>query len=207
MKLADLIERDAQVQTKANVDSNQKQTNVIVQSEKKSKSPFHKCCPCCCCLPRNHKILDCLYNTYFKYIKCYRYYFGEDSTNWFLLLSIRELAEITLQIFAAFNYNGFNIFSPNQVVLGYGETQVLLFCVLLSLNCVFTGILWTSYVFFHNFCHGPFFKQVIFFVDTLFDTFYAVFPIIIVTNEEKLNLKLAVAVLRTTNVYVFLSYM
>ena len=58
------------------------------------------------------------------------------------------------------------------------------------------------YIFCHQSCHGQFFKQLIFLVDTIFDTFYAVFPIIIVANEEKFNLKLAVAVLQTTNTYV-----
>ena len=205
INLADLIE-NANAGNKLNKQAHM--VSPVTQPKLKPKSSFHKCCPCCCCLPRNNRVLDCLGDTYFKYIKWYSFHFGEDSRNWFLLLSFRELAEITLQILAAFNYNGFNIFSKNQVVLGYGDTQVLLFCILLSLNCVFTGILWMLYIFCHNFCHGHFFKQLIFLVDTLFDTFYAIFPIIIVANQEKFNLKLAVAVLQTTNMYVlFLQFM
>ena len=129
--------------------------------------------------------------------------FGEDTPNWFILLSIREVIEILLQILAAYNYNGYNLLAPEQVVLPYKDSQVMTFCILLSVNCVFTGILWLCYTFIHKLCHGSFFKQLIFFVDTIFDTFYVIFPIVIVvTNTSGFNLKLAVAVLQSTNLYV-----
>ena len=168
-------------------------------------SSFHKCCPCCC-LPRNNKCLEFVGDAYFRYIKWYRFYLGEDTRNWFILLSIREMIEITLQILAAYSYNGFNVFSPDQLVLAFKPNEIRLFCLLLSLNCFFTGILWLFYVFFHKLCHGQLFKQVVFFVDTTFDTFYALFPIIVVGQQNKFKLRLAVAVLQAPNMYVLYVY-
>ena len=169
---------------------------------KKTRSSFHSCCPCCCCLPRQNKTLEFIGNMYWKYIKWFKLYFGEDTPNWFILLSIREFFEIVLQVFAAYNYNGLNVFSPNQTILSFSEIQVKFFVILLSLNCIFTGILWLCYIFFHNLCHGRFFKDMIFFIDTIFDTFYALYPIVAISIQNGFNLELAVAVLQTTNVYV-----
>ena len=168
----------------------------------KRKSSFHACCPCCFCLPKDNKILEYIGDKYFQYRAWYRIYFGEDTRNWFILLLLRELMEITLQIFAAYQYNGLNIFSPNDVVLAFGPTEVKLFCLLLSINCIIMGILWLFYVFCHKSCHGIFFKQLIFVTDTIFDTFYALYPIIVISNQNGFNWKMAVAVLRSTNAYV-----
>ena len=165
-------------------------------------SSFHRCCPCCCCLPRNNKFLEFLGDMFFKWKNWYQFYFGEDTRNWFILLSIREIIEITLQVFAAYNYNGLNILSPNEVVLSFEANSIKLFCILLSLNCVFTGMLWLFYVFVHKLCHGQFFKQTVFFIDTIFDTFYALFPIIVIGQQTEFNLRLAVSVLQATNMYV-----
>ena len=166
------------------------------------KSSFRACCPCCFCLPHNNKVLEYIGDTYFLYLTWYRTHFGEDTRNWFILLSLRELMEITLQTFAAYQYNGLNIVSPNEVLLAFHPNEVKLFCLLLCINCILTGILWLFYVFCHKLCHGMFFKQLIFFIDTIFDTFYALFPIIIVSNQNGFNWKMAVAALKSPNVYV-----
>ena len=96
-----------------------------------------------------------------------------------------------------------DVFDTNDSVLAYKEYDIKLFCVLLSLNCIFTGILWVFYIFCHGFCHGIFFKNLIFVTDAVFDTFYALFPIVIVTSQHgRFNTQLAVAVLQSTNLYV-----
>ena len=139
---------------------------------------------------------------YWKYIDWYRLYFGEDTRNWFIILVIREIIEILFQVFAAFNYNGLNLFDKNEIVLAYQESDIKLFCFLLSMNCIIVGILWFGYIVAYKFCHGIFFKHVIFVLDTLFDTFYALFPIIVVTNQSGFDLQLAVGSLQTKNMYV-----
>ena len=168
--------------------------------EKRQKSAFERCCPCVCCrCCYNNKTANCAADLYFKYSDWYKMHFGEDTRNWFVLLLFREWIEIFIQILAVYNYNGFNVLNQNQTILAYKEIQVKFFCCVLSLNCIFTGILWLVYVFCHKLCHGPTFKQLILFVDTFFDTFYALFPTIIVTMQSGLNFQLAVAALQTTN--------
>ena len=83
-------------------------------------------------------------------------YFDEDTINWFILLLIRELMEILLQVLAAYNYNGLNVFNTKQRVLAATAFEVQLFCVLLSMNCFFTGILWQFYCGDH--CRETFLK-------------------------------------------------
>ena len=91
----------------------------------------------------------------------------------------------------------------DELVLSYKENEIKLFCYLFSLNCIFTGILWFFYLYCDRLCRGKSFKQLVFFVDTLFDTFYALLPIIVITNRSEFDIKLAMAVLQTTNVLSF----
>ena len=140
---------------------------------------------------------------YKRFGEWYKFHFGPDTKNWFILLSIRELMEIATQVFAAYNYNGLNLLGndKNRITLAAQEGEIKIFCSLLSLNCIFTGILWLFYIFSNQFCSGAFFKQLIFFVDTIFDTFYALFPIIVVISQKDfdIDLQLIVAVLQTPN--------
>ena len=134
----------------------------------------------------------------------YKRNFGEDTKNWFVLLFIREFTEIILQVIASFNYNGLNIFNKNEIELAYKQSDIKIFILLLSINSIIIGILWIFYLFKFNLCYGIFFKQIIFFIDTIFDIFYALFPIIVITNDIGINLTIAIGVLNTTNLYVFL---
>ena len=161
------------------------------------------CCPCCVKCVDNKFIHDSV-ELYSKYLNWFKSHFGEDTKNWFVLLWIRELIEIFFQIFAVYNYNGLNLFNTNQVVLPYKEYEVKVFSILLGSNCVLIGSLWLFYVFCHSCCRCQSFKKLIFFVDTTFDTFYALFPIIIVINQNGFNLKLAV--LKTANMFVLDCY-
>ena len=188
------------VNTKKNMTSKTSKTN--------KQSSFHRCCPfvCCRCMPHNNGVLEWLADLYFQCINWYKLHFGPDSTNWFVLLLVRELMEIIVQIIAIYNFNGLNLLNSNETVLGYKQVPIVIFCVLLGLNCVLLAIVWLFYVFFHKYmcCHGEMFKNIIFFLDLLFDTFYALFPIIIVASESKngFNSRLAVAALQNANLYV-----
>ena len=134
----------------------------------------------------------------------YKLYFGEDTPLWFVLLMLREMVEILFQIFAAFNYNGLNLLNKTQLVLAYNENSVKLFAILLSTNSIICGIFWTFYVFGNHLCRGIFFKQMLFVVDTIFDSLYALYPIIVIYNEPgPFRLSMAVAVLQTTNLAGF----
>ena len=165
-------------------------------------SSFHRCCPCCPCLPRNNKYLECIGDGYWNIVDWYKTHFGVDSYNWFVVLLLREVMEIIFQVFAAYNYNGINVLDANQTTLGYQEFEVKLFCVLLSMNSLCLGVMWIFYLVGYQLCHGDFFKHLIFVIDTLFDTFYALFPIIVVTSRSQFNLQVAVGTLQTSTVYV-----
>ena len=139
---------------------------------------------------------------FIAYIIWYRKYFGEDTRYWFMSVVIREMIEILFQTFALYYYNGLNVLNPSELVLGYKENEIKLFAILLSLNCIIIGVLWVFYIFAHNLCHGLFFKQIVVIVDSMFDTFYALYPIILVTNQTGFNLNVAVGVLQINSLYV-----
>ena len=159
----------------------------------------------CTCLPKDNEILERIGDFYWLYIKLYKHYFGEDTRNWFILLMIREIIEIVVQIFALCNMNGLNLFYQNQIVLSSKEFTIKLFTILLCLNSITVGILWILYLVQNKLCHGELFKQSVFVIDTIFDTFYALFPIIIVANEnglDDLNFNVAIGSLQSKNTYV-----
>ena len=156
----------------------------------------------CPCLPRDNKVLECFGDMYWSYIDWYKHYFGEDTRNWFVMLFIRELVEIIVQIIAVYNYNGTNIFDNNQIILAAKPSHVKLFAILLCSNSISVGILWIFYIFQNKLCHGEFFKNLVFVIDTLFDTLYALFPIIIVTYQSGLNISYAIGSLQSQNMYV-----
>ena len=172
------------------------------------ESSFHSCCPCCPCLPRNNKFLEWLGNKYWSYFGWYKHYFGEDTQYWFVLLIFREMFEIIFQYLALLNYNGINLLNPNELVLAFKDWQVLTFSILLGLNAIIFGLLWIVYILDVSRligscqCRGRLFKTIIFGVDTLFDTFYALFPIVLVTIDTGFNPQIAVGVLQSPNLYV-----
>ena len=175
------------------------------QSSNSQDTACRHCCPCCCCkwCIQNTK-LNAMADLYLKFLQWFKIYFGEDTQLWFVFLLIRELIEIFLQMLAIYNYNGLNIFDQDEIVLAYKESEIKLFCILLSLNCILVGLLWLFYTCCYQHCHGYSFKQLLFFIDTIFDTFYALFPIILITNENGFNLQTSVAVLQTTNTFSIL---
>ena len=164
------------------------------------------CCPCDCCCP------ECLKtgfkNRWLKIFYFFRRYFAEDTKYWFMVLFVREIIELVFQSFALLSYNGLNIFNPDGLVLSYPETSILIFSILLGINGIIAGSLWIAYVVnCKSYCRGVFFKYVVFVIDSLFDTFYGLFPIVaIIASQHKFRLSIAIGSLQTSNVYVFLCF-
>ena len=150
-------------------------------------------------MPRNNTILEWIGDKYWQYVDWYRSHFGEDTRNWFMFLVFREVIEILFQTLALYNYNGLNLFNPSQVVLAYRQSAIILFASLLGINAMAVGILWILYVLNHKLCQGLFFKQLIFVIDTVFEGFYALFPIAVISASTGFNLEVAVGVLQTSN--------
>ena len=74
--------------------------------------------------------------------------------------------------------------------------------------------MWLCYVLFGNNrffscmscqCHGYFFRQSIFVIDSIFDTFYAIFPFIAVAYETNFEWNIAVGALQTKSSLAFIS--
>ena len=130
----------------------------------------------------------------------YKHHFAEDTQKWFWLLVLKESIEISFQMLALHYYNGLNIFDSSETILAYGETEITIFAILLGLNCTIFGILWVFYFFCQKLCFGTFYKQVVFIVDSLFDAFYALYPIMVIANRTGYNnLQIAVGVFQITN--------
>ena len=157
----------------------------------------------CCCLPRNNSKLEWIGDKYWLYVAWYSVRFGEDTRNWFVLLVVREVTEILLQTIALYNYNGLNLFNENQSILAHEQSAIKLFAILLSCNAILVGFLWIFYTLNGTFCRGLLFKQIIFVVDTIFDAFYALFPISAISAQIGFNLSVGIGALQTTNLLSF----
>ena len=167
------------------------------------RSSFHRCCPCCPCLPKDNKTLEWIGDVYWRYINWYNFHFGYDTHKWLVLLMAREVFEIVVQFVAFLNYNGLNVFDLNQVSLAYQESEIILFAWILGLNGLFCGILWLFYVYLHGYCYGTFFKYLMFLIDTIFDTMYALYPItVVILQTRSIQLSTIVGTLQATNLYV-----
>ena len=133
----------------------------------------------------------------------YSKHFGEDTLKWFMVLVTREIIEIIFQTLALFNYNGVNVFDTSQIVLAYRPEVITTFATLVGANAIIVGILWICYILKADYCHGLFFKQLVFVIDTIFDTCYALYPIYAVLSDlTRFNLEVAIGVLQTTNLCV-----
>ena len=88
-----------------------------------------------------------------------------------------------------------------------GHSQhIITFTILLGMNCVMVGILWMVYALKPKMCHGYVFKQELVIIDTLFDTFYAIFPMIIVlVEQEEAQFMNAVAALQISQSLSFIA--
>ena len=159
----------------------------------------------CGCLPDNNRCLERIGDKYINYSLWYKKWFGEDTPFWFVMLIIREILEFIVQTAALFYYNGYNILDRNDLVLAYRPKYVLLFAMVLGSNGLTVGALWVLYVVKYSSCHGLFFKEIVFVTDTIFDTFYAIFPLLIVAIQNDFQLSIAVGALQANDLYVILS--
>ena len=181
------------------------------QENDKNKNKPNTFGGCCCswcgrCFVCNNLMCRLIFVKYGEYRRWYRKHFGEDTAYWFILLVFREIIEIAFQSFALLYYNGLNYFNPNDRILAYKTNDVLLFSVLLGLNGIFVGLLWLMYVFEGNLCRGAFFKYLFFLIDSIFDTFYALFPIFVIARQTNYNLRIAIGALQTANVYAYVPH-
>eukprot|EP01084_Bolivina_argentea_P025857 48093_1 len=162
--------------------------------DNKSCCKCSKCCNNTCCT----KISE----LYFRYYRWYRKYFGEDQLGWLIMLVLKEYTEILLQIQALFVYSGYNLFS-NKIELGKRSDVVNFFTIILCSNCVLCGLLWFIYAAMNKRCSGLFFKHLVFVIDTIFDTFYAIFPLLIEYKENNYNLAVALGAVNFQSVGAF----
>ena len=119
----------------------------------------------------------------------FRENFSVDSGKWFVLMIIREFVEISLQSTALLLYNGTQVLSsPSddhaEIRLAQNAEYVKIFTVFLCSNAIVSGILWIFYALKPSLCHGLLFQLLLYGSDALFDTFYALYPLIVVVAED-----------------------
>eukprot|EP01083_Nonionella_stella_P032162 88043_1 len=95
-----------------------------------------------------------------------------------------EVWEIALQTFALLLYNGYNLWSPNDVSLAHKPKYIYLFASVLSFNCLSVGILWALYALKPNKCNGYIFQLLVFCTDEFCDLFYVIYPFIVVFDDD-----------------------
>ena len=93
--------------------------------------------------------------------------------------------------------------SDEDIILAESKEYVILFAWFLCLNIIFIGILWLLYLFKHNKFQSSFFAYFMFVVDLYFDAFYAVFPLLLVSNE--FNFITAAASLNSQSFILFIA--
>ena len=137
----------------------------------------------------HHKQLQHPINACFERWK-HRYdkIFGTDTNGYIVRTMIMETWEIMLQTFALLLYNGYNVWSPNEITLAYKSSLIYLFVTVLSFNCLITGVLWLLYVFKQGKCSGLLFHLSLFCVDQFSDFFYAIFPFIVIFGSPNVYL-------------------
>ena len=64
---------------------------------------------------------------------------------------------------------------------------VSLFCYVLSIDCISLGILWCFYICKHSTFHSAFFRYLVFSIDFVFDMFCAIFPLLIINDNNNTN--------------------
>ena len=117
----------------------------------------------------------------------YRQNCAVDSANWIIMKVMGEIFEILTQTVALWAYNGTSITQTSTIYLAYEKQFVYIFTIFLFLNCVLCTALWLFYALQPKLCHGLLFQLLLVSIDTIFDIFYAFFPMIpiIVNNQNE----------------------
>ena len=139
------------------------------------------------CIIRQIKVIRKLWNKYFEV----------DSGWWCAKKLAIEIFEIFVQTVALLYYNGYILLSSeDEVALAYQPRYIKLFAIFLSMNCIFSCIVWLFYAFKPLLCHGFVFAVVLYTTDVIFDIFYTLFPLIVVFQATP-SILVALASLQT----------
>eukprot|EP01083_Nonionella_stella_P106357 306791_1 len=117
----------------------------------------------------------------------YTLYCGVDTTSWIVRTLTSEIIEIVIQSNALLLYNGYNVSDTTHSEAVYTAAKpeyIILFATFIALNCFGSGIVWLSYGVAPKLCFGLLFKLSLFFVDQFSDLFYAVFPFIVIFDDD-----------------------
>ena len=94
----------------------------------------------------------------------------------------------------------------DNIPLGQEYHVILVFSIIIAANCVFVVLGWMVYICHHNTCHGTLFFSSLFFIDTIFDIMYVLFPLVYLTsyqNEFIFSLR-RLGLLRESNPFVLI---
>eukprot|EP01083_Nonionella_stella_P106358 306793_1 len=117
----------------------------------------------------------------------YKLYCGVDTSLWIVWMFSNEIIEIVIQSNALLLYNGYNILDTTHSKAVYTAAKpeyIILFAIFIALNCWGSGVVWLSYGVAPNICYGLLFKLSLFFVDQFSDLFYAIFPFIVILDDQ-----------------------
>eukprot|EP01083_Nonionella_stella_P078291 214153_1 len=106
--------------------------------------------------------------------------FQEDRPGWIIKHFVIESCEIVLQTFALFQYAGVQLQLGKNDNLAEEYQYVWLFGIMIAMNAITVGFFWIFYVSWNQSCHGKSFHFSLLIVDSIFETFYAIFPLILV---------------------------
>eukprot|EP01083_Nonionella_stella_P076407 208187_1 len=146
---------------------------------------------------RCQRIMRCVDTFWSKYM-------GNDTTGWIIRGVISEITEIAIQTQALMLYNGYNVLDPHNesdIYLANKSYFIVMFAAILAFNCIGSGVLWCAYALINKYCHGLFFKLLLFWVDECSDLFYTLFPFAVIVfdtyNADKNDIRILLAQLNT----------
>ena len=131
---------------------------------------------------------------------------------WVINVMSRETFEIIIQSIVFLQYGGaqssllYLFYSSNKLIAAESKQYVMLFAIFLSSNCILTGLLWLLYLYKNNINfikQGKLFGYLLFILDAIFDTFYAIFPLLLL--GDNLTFGTAAAALYTDSFITFIS--
>ena len=127
----------------------------------------------------------CCLNFIYTVYNWYKTEFRIDTGLWCAKKLLFEVFEIFIQTTALLYYNGYILFSSSEyrTALAYKPRYIKLFAIFLSINCLFVCIVWLCYAIKPFICHGFIFALVLYSMDVIFDIFYTLFPLIVVTQH------------------------
>lgn len=144
-----------------------------------------------------------------------KYYDNHLSTHtcyWVINVLGRETFEIIIQSIVFLQYAGaqssllYYFYDSNKTIAAESKEYVMLFAIFLSFNCILSGLLWLLYLYKNNISfikEGKSFGYLLFIIDAIFDTFYAVFPLLLL--GDNITFGTAAAALYTDSIITFIS--